>query len=124
LIPYGYFVILLSLIGLTSLSFFWAFLEYKRPRDPGPLFINLDRKIKENKEALTLRGDLENNLEEKGWYLVDKDSKPDWLLPYKVLEKIAVLNQREEMHCPMFLSLKFILPLKIWSVTKTQKYLS
>jgi predicted acyltransferase (DUF342 family) len=110
LIPFGYFVILLSLIGLTSLSFFWALLEYKRPRDPGPLFINLDRKIKENKEALTLRGDLENNLEEKGWYLVDKDSKPDWLLPYKVLEKIAVLNQREEMQQIWYVKSKLSVP--------------
>ena len=43
---YGYLGILGLFSGLVVLCFFWGIWEYKKPKDPGPLFIDLDRTIK------------------------------------------------------------------------------
>ncbi len=51
MIPFGYLVILGLLAGLTVLCFIWGVWEYKRPKNPGPLYIDLDRTIDERKEA-------------------------------------------------------------------------
>ncbi len=42
----GYVGILSLFIGMIAICFFWGFWEWKRPRDPGPLLIDLDRTIK------------------------------------------------------------------------------
>jgi hypothetical protein len=42
----GYIGILSLFVGMIALCFFWALFEWKRPKDPGPLFINLDRTTK------------------------------------------------------------------------------
>ena len=50
------YILLLSLFGaIASLPFILGFLEYNKPADPGPLYINLDRCICDNEEALALR---------------------------------------------------------------------
>lgn len=43
---YGYLGIVSLFAGLISLCFFWGIWEYKKPKDSGPLFIDLDRTIK------------------------------------------------------------------------------
>lgn len=47
MISFGYLIILFLLVGLTILCFVWGFWEYKKPKDSGPLFIDLDRTIDE-----------------------------------------------------------------------------
>ena len=46
LLTFGYFGILGLFVGMIILCFFWGLWEYKKPKDPGPLFIDLDRTIK------------------------------------------------------------------------------
>jgi len=48
---YGYLGILGLFAGLIFLCFFWGIWEYKKPKDPGPLFIDLDRTIKKRLSA-------------------------------------------------------------------------
>ncbi len=43
---FGYLGILGLFSGLIVLCFLWGIWEYKKPKDPGPLFIDLDRTIK------------------------------------------------------------------------------
>jgi hypothetical protein len=43
---FGYLGILGLFAGLIVICFFWGIWEYKKPKDPGPLFIDLDRTIK------------------------------------------------------------------------------
>ncbi len=45
MIAFGYFVILGLLAGLTILCFAWGVWEYRKPKDSGPLFVDLDRTI-------------------------------------------------------------------------------
>lgn len=45
MVAFGYLIILLLLVGLTILCFVWGLWEYKKPKDSGPLFIDLDRTI-------------------------------------------------------------------------------
>jgi len=42
----GYLEVLALFVGMIVLCFFWGVWEYKKPKDPGPLFIDLDRTIK------------------------------------------------------------------------------
>jgi len=42
----GFLGILSLFIGMITLCFFWGAWEWKKPKDPGPLFIDLDRTIK------------------------------------------------------------------------------
>ncbi len=48
---YGYLGILGLFAGLIFVCFFWGIWEYKKPKDPGPLFIDLDRTIKKRLSA-------------------------------------------------------------------------
>jgi hypothetical protein len=43
---FGYVGIIVLFVGMIVLCFLWGFWEYKKPKDPGPLFIDLDRTIK------------------------------------------------------------------------------
>ncbi len=42
----GYFGVLVLFVGMIAICFFWGVWEFKKPKDPGPLFIDLDRAIK------------------------------------------------------------------------------
>ena len=42
----GFLGILSLFVGMIALCFFWGVWEWKKPKDPGPLFIDLDRTIK------------------------------------------------------------------------------
>jgi len=42
---FGYLEILGLFIGMIFLCFLWGIWEYKKPKDPGPLFIDLNRTI-------------------------------------------------------------------------------
>ena len=42
----GYFGVLVLFVGMVALCFFWGIWEFKKPKDPGPLFVDLDRAIK------------------------------------------------------------------------------
>ena len=42
----GYLGVLVLFIGMIILCFIWGVWEYKKSKDPGPLFIDLDRTIK------------------------------------------------------------------------------
>ena len=42
----GYFVVIALFLGLVILCFLMGILEYAKPKDPGPLFIDLDRFIR------------------------------------------------------------------------------
>ena len=52
---FGYILLLMLFGAIASLPFILGFFEYNKPADPGPLFINLDRCICDNEEALALR---------------------------------------------------------------------
>lgn len=51
MVAFGYLVILGLFAGLIGLSFIWGVWEYRKPKDPGPLFIDLDRTTDERLEA-------------------------------------------------------------------------
>ncbi len=93
LVSFGYLVILGLLAGLILLCFIWGVWEYKKPKDSGPLFIDLDRTNDERSEALILRSSLEALLEEKDLCLVEERVKPQWLKPAKVLSKVSVVDK-------------------------------
>lgn len=42
----GYFGVLVLFVGMIALCFVWGVWEFKKPKDPGPLFVDLDRAIK------------------------------------------------------------------------------
>ena len=42
----GFFIIIAVFIGMISLCLFWGVWEYKKPKDAGPLLIDLDRTTK------------------------------------------------------------------------------
>ncbi len=46
---FGYLEVLVLFVGMIVLCFLWGVWEYKKPKDPGPLFIDLDRTIKKRK---------------------------------------------------------------------------
>ncbi len=47
LVTFGYLVVLSFFAAMIVLCFVWGVWEYKKPKDPGPLFIDLDRTIDE-----------------------------------------------------------------------------
>jgi len=49
----GYLVVLGLFAGMIVLCFIWGVWEYKKPKDAGPLFIDLDRTIDERSEEST-----------------------------------------------------------------------
>ncbi|HIE22888.1 MAG TPA: hypothetical protein EYP68_01495 [Candidatus Korarchaeota archaeon] len=51
----GYVVLLALYAAVASIPFIIGFFEYKKPADPGPLHINLDRIISDRDDALILR---------------------------------------------------------------------
>jgi len=51
----GYLVVLGLFVGMIVLCFIWGVWEYKKPKDPGPLFIDLDRIIDERSEERARR---------------------------------------------------------------------
>ncbi len=93
LVAFGYLVILGLLAGLILLCFIWGVWEYTKPKDSGPLFIDLDRTIDERSEALILRSSLGALLEEKDLWLVKEKVKPQWLKRSKVLSKVSVVEK-------------------------------
>ena len=50
LVTFGYLVVLGLFVGMIVLCFIWGVWEYKKPKDPGPLFIDLERTIDEKSE--------------------------------------------------------------------------
>jgi len=44
----GYLVVLGLFVGMIVVCFFWGIWEFRKPKDPGPLFIDLDRTIKKS----------------------------------------------------------------------------
>lgn len=46
LLTLGYFGVLVLFVGMIALCFVWGVWEFKKPKDPGPLFVDLDRAIK------------------------------------------------------------------------------
>ncbi len=61
----GYFGILGLFIGMVLICFLWGIWEWKKPKDPGPLFIDLDRtierKVKGRKARLDRTSACENS---------------------------------------------------------------
>jgi hypothetical protein len=51
----GYLVVLGLFVGMIVLCFIWGVWEYKKPKDPGPLFIDLDRIIDERSKERARR---------------------------------------------------------------------
>ncbi len=51
----GYILLFALYTAIASLPFILGYLEYKKPADPGPLFIDLDRIVTDRNEALILR---------------------------------------------------------------------
>ncbi len=56
MIAFGYLVILGLLAGLTALCFAWGVWEYRKPKDSGPLFMDLDRTIDKRSDRACRRG--------------------------------------------------------------------
>lgn len=42
----GYLIVIALFLGMVIFCFLWGLLEYKKPKDAGPLFIDLDRSIR------------------------------------------------------------------------------
>jgi hypothetical protein len=62
LVSFGYLVILSLFAGMIVLCFIWGVWEYKKPKDRGPLFIDLDRTIeKKSKERAGIVGKAPSN---------------------------------------------------------------
>jgi hypothetical protein len=55
LATFGYLFVLVFFAGMIVLCFIWGVWEYKKPKDPGPLFIDLDRTTDERSEERTRR---------------------------------------------------------------------
>ena len=51
----GYIFLFSLYAAIASLPFILCYLEYRRPADPGPLYIDLDRVVSDRKEAIILR---------------------------------------------------------------------
>ncbi len=51
----GYLVVLSLFAGMIVLCFIWGVWEYKKPKDPGPLFIDLEKTIGDKSEERTRR---------------------------------------------------------------------
>ncbi|MCW4026629.1 MAG: hypothetical protein NWE76_03985, partial [Candidatus Bathyarchaeota archaeon] len=51
----GYLVVLGLFAGMIVLCFIWGVWEYKKPKDPGPLFIDLEKTTDEKSEERTRR---------------------------------------------------------------------
>ncbi len=51
----GYVILLALFLSVASFPFILGLIEEKRPSDQGPLFIDLDRRIREDEEAAELR---------------------------------------------------------------------
>ncbi len=91
MVALGYLVVLGLFAGLIVFCFIWGAWEYKKPSDPGPLFIDLDRTIDERSEALTLRSSVKAILENKSEPFKE-ETKLKWLTPSKVLTKASEVD--------------------------------
>lgn len=78
---FGYFFLLGLFAGMVFLCFIWGIWEYKKPKDPGPLFIDLERKIDNNLEVREHSQVLKE---------MERDQKPEYL------ESVDVLMQGAE----------------------------
>ncbi|RLG42776.1 MAG: hypothetical protein DRO05_00170 [Thermoproteota archaeon] len=59
----GYIILFVLYTAIALFPFVLGFLEYEKPADPGPLYINLDRIVSDRKEALTFRELIEPAIE-------------------------------------------------------------
>lgn len=78
---FGYFFLLGLFAGMVFFCFVWGVWEYKKPKDPGPLFIDLERKIDNS---------LEVRERSQGLKEMEREQKP------KYLESVSVLMQGAE----------------------------
>ena len=62
-----YFILLGAFSTMFLLAFLPGYLEYRRPRDPGPLDIELARVIDPRSEAIRFRRSIEPLAESQGW---------------------------------------------------------
>ena len=58
---FGYLVIIALFMGMVFFCFLWGILEYLKPKDPGPLFIDLDRSIRKRLRRKNFKGKTPNS---------------------------------------------------------------
>ncbi|RLG54073.1 MAG: hypothetical protein DRO00_02270 [Thermoproteota archaeon] len=80
----GYFVLFALYTAVACVPFILGYLEYKKPVDPGPLFINLDRVVTDRNEALILRERVKPAIEVG---IITKERDMEDLSPEKVLRE-------------------------------------
>lgn len=62
-----YFVLFGTFLAMFLLAFAAGYLEYRAPRDPGPLPIDLSRVVEPRSEAISFRRSVESLISEQGW---------------------------------------------------------
>jgi hypothetical protein len=89
----GFILLLLAFLSLVASCFVWGVHELRHPKDEGPLFIDLSRKIVERMPAFELRKNLlALKAEDEGWTRVKEEEKPIWLKELMVSSKTWIMN--------------------------------
>jgi hypothetical protein len=89
----GFIILLLTFLSLVASCFVWGVHELRHPKDEGPLFVDLSRKIVERMPAFELRKNLlALKAEDKGWIRVKEEDKPIWLKNLMVSSKTWIMN--------------------------------
>ena len=70
----GYIILFVLYAAIALFPFILGFLEYKKPADPGPLYINLDTIVSDRKDALTFREIIEQDPEIRAHLSADEIS--------------------------------------------------
>jgi len=73
----------LVLLGVFAMMFFLSFipgyLEYRLPRDPGPLHIDLSKTVEPRSEAIHFRMSSESLAKNQGWTPAPSANMPQWI---------------------------------------------
>jgi len=89
----GFIILLLAFLGLVASCFVWGLHELRHPKDEGPFFVDLARKIVERMPAFELRKQLlALKAEDEGWTKVKEEEKPVWLKNLRVSSKTWITN--------------------------------
>ncbi|MFZ7138721.1 MAG: hypothetical protein ACOWW1_09935 [archaeon] len=89
----GFIVLTLIFLAMIFSCYVWGIHELRHPKDEGPFFIDLSRKIVERITAFELRKNLlALKGEADGWKELIKEDKPDWLKDTRVSSKKLIID--------------------------------
>jgi len=88
-----YLILLEGFLLMFLLAFVPGYFENRKPKDPGPLYIDQERLVDPRSDAIHLRATVERLLKEEGWVPVLPTDTPKWLEGKTVHEK--ALNENK-----------------------------